>query len=97
MGWFNDYVLKTIRSMGYEPVIGSIHPQDSRQPGRDKILLKVRRRIEPGGVIILHDGGWRLGVNRAQTLEAVDILTDELLEDGYQFLTLSTMASKYLP
>jgi peptidoglycan-N-acetylglucosamine deacetylase len=93
MGWFNDYVLETIRSMGYEPVIGSIHPQDSRQPGREAILQRVRRRIEPGGVIILHDGGWRLGVNRQQTLEAVDILTDECLEAGYGFLTLSALTN----
>ncbi len=97
MGWINDYVLKTIRSMGYEPVIGSIHPQDSRRPGRDKIIQRVRKRVEPGSVIILHDGGWWLGVDREQTLEAVDILTDELLEAGYRFLTLSGMCPRLSP
>jgi peptidoglycan/xylan/chitin deacetylase (PgdA/CDA1 family) len=52
-------------------------------------LRRVRARIEPGAIIILHDGGWRLGVDRSQTLEAVDILTDELLADGYEFMTMS--------
>ena len=72
LGWFNDKVLEVTREMGYEPVIGSIHPQDSRQPGLQTILRRVRRRIEPGAVIILHDGGWRIGVSRDQTLQAVD-------------------------
>jgi peptidoglycan-N-acetylglucosamine deacetylase len=89
MGWINDTVLKTVRDLGYEPVIGSIHPQDSRRPGLQTILRRVRARIEPGAIIILHDGGWRLGVDRSQTLEAVDILTDELLADGYEFMTMS--------
>jgi len=92
MGWINDVVLNTMRGMGYEPVIGSIHPQDSRQPGLDVILRRVRRRIEPGAVIILHDGGWRVGADRGQTIAAVDILTDELLAEGYRFETLSELA-----
>lgn len=92
MGWINDVVLNTVRDMGYEPVLGSIHPQDSRQPGLEVILRRVRRRIEPGAVIILHDGGWRVGVDRGQTIAAVDILTDELLAEGYRFETLSELA-----
>lgn len=91
MGWFNDKVLEVARGAGYEPVIGSIHPQDSRQPGLETVLRRVRRRIEPGAIIILHDGGWRIGVDRSQTLAAVDIITDELLEAGYRFQTLSEL------
>jgi len=91
MGWFNDKVLEVTRQLGYEPVIGSIHPQDSRQPGLDTIVRRVCKRAEPGAIIILHDGGWRLGVDRSQTLAAVDIITDELLESGYRFQTLSEL------
>jgi len=89
MGWFNDAVLSTVRELGYQPVVGSIHPRDSRRPGRDAIIEHVRRRVEPGAVIILHDGGWRLGVDRSQTIEAVDVLTDELLAAGYGLRTVS--------
>ncbi len=92
MGWINDVVLCTARELGYEPVIGSIHPQDSRQPGLEVILRRVRRRIEPGAILILHDGGWRIGADRGQTIEATDILTDELLAAGYRFETLSELA-----
>lgn len=91
MGWFNATVLEVARGMGYRPVIGSIHPRDSRTPGLKYILDHVRPRIEPGAIIILHDGGWRVGVDRSQTIEAVDRLTDELLENGYGFHTLSAL------
>ena len=94
MGWFNDKVLEVTRGLGYEPVIGSVHPQDSRQPGLETILRRLRRRIDPGAIIILHDGGWRVGVDRSQSLAAVDIITDELLESGYRFQTLSELVGE---
>jgi peptidoglycan/xylan/chitin deacetylase (PgdA/CDA1 family) len=93
MGWINDRVLRVSRELGYEPVIGSIHPQDSRQPGLPEILRRLRRRLAPGAIIILHDGGWRIGASRQQTLQAVDILTDELLQAGYAFPTLSGLVA----
>ena len=94
MGWINDKVLRVTRDLGYEPVIGSIHPQDSRQPGLPVIMRRLRRRLEPGAIIILHDGGWRIRASRQQTLQAVDTLTDELLLEGYTFPTLSTMVDQ---
>ena len=94
MGWFNDKVLEVTRGLGYEPVIGSVHPQDSRQPGLETILRRLRRSIDPGAIIILHDGGWRVGVDRSQSLAAVDIITDELLESGYRFQTLSELVGQ---
>jgi peptidoglycan/xylan/chitin deacetylase (PgdA/CDA1 family) len=92
MGWFNRRVIAVAKGLGYRPVIGSIHPRDSRNPGVDVILERIRRRVEPGAIIILHDGGWSLGVSRRQTIEAADRITDELLADGYHFDTLSDLA-----
>jgi len=93
MGWINDKVLEATRGLGYEPVIGSIHPQDSRRPGTATILRRIRRRLEPGAIIILHDGGWRIGCDRSQTIAAVDTITDELLQAGYRFETLSELTA----
>ena len=92
MGWINDVVLGAIRETGHTPVIGSIHPQDSRKPGTDVIVNRVLRRIAPGAVIILHDGGWRERSDRRQSVAAADEITDALLAQGYRFLTLSEMA-----
>jgi len=92
MGWFNEIVVNEAVRMGYRPVIGSIHPHDSRQPGADEIAEHVLSRIEPGAIIILHDGGWRIGADRSQTVRAADRITTELLEKGFRFETLGELA-----
>lgn len=97
MGWFSGTVLAEVARMGYRPVIGSIHPHDSRKPGVEEITGHVLSRVEPGAIIILHDGGWSVGVDRSQTVRAVDRLTDDLLEDGYRFETLGELARETGP
>ena len=92
MGWFNGVVVREAVRMGYLPVIGSIHPHDSRRPGADEIAGHVLSRIEPGAIIILHDGGWRIGADRSQTVRAADRIASELLDQGYRFETLSELA-----
>ena len=92
VGWFTPRVLKVARAMGYEPVIGTVHPGDSRRPGENAIVERVRQRIQPGAIIILHDGGWRVTADRSGTVGAVDRLTDELLDQGYRFETLSELS-----
>jgi peptidoglycan/xylan/chitin deacetylase (PgdA/CDA1 family) len=94
MGWFNDIVVNEAVRMGYRPVIGSIHPHDSRKPGVKTIVEHVLRRIAPGAIIILHDGGWVVGADRSQTVGAVDRLTDNLLADGYRFETLGELVGE---
>jgi len=94
MGWFNTRVLRIIRDLGYHSVIGSIHPRDSQRPGVDSITQHVLSRATPGDIIILHDGGWRVGANRMQTIEAVDRITDALLERGYRFETMSELVGE---
>ena len=91
MGWFNDIVLREIRGTGHTPVIGSIHPQDSRKPGAGVIVHRVLRRASPGAIIILHDGGWRIHSDRSQSVAAADAITDSLLSQGYRFETLSNL------
>jgi peptidoglycan/xylan/chitin deacetylase (PgdA/CDA1 family) len=92
MGWFNDRVVREVVRMGYRPVIGSIHPHDSRQPAAEEIARHVLSRIEPGAIIILHDGGYRTGADRSQTVRAVDWITTELLDQGYRFQTVGDLS-----
>lgn len=94
MGWINDAALRTVRTLGYRPVIGSIHPRDFTRPGVERIVAHVTARVRPGSVIILHDGGARLGVDRTQTVAAAGRLIDELSGRGYRFRTLSGPAER---
>jgi peptidoglycan/xylan/chitin deacetylase (PgdA/CDA1 family) len=94
MGWFSDAAIAEVVRMGYKPVIGSIHPHDSRRPGAQAIFEHIRSRIGPGAIIILHDGGGRGRADRSQTVAAVDRITDELLALGYRFETVGSLADR---
>lgn len=94
MGWITDRSLQVVREMGYEPVIGSIHPRDSSRPGTDGIVRHVLERVAPGAVIILHDGGWRIAVDRTQSVRAAARLIERLRDQGYRFQTLSELSGR---
>lgn len=94
MGWFHTPGLKRLRELGYQPVIGNIHPRDFTSPGTDVIVDFVMKRISPGSIVILHDGGWRDGVDRSQTIAATDLLIDHLGERQYRFQTLSELVGE---
>jgi peptidoglycan/xylan/chitin deacetylase (PgdA/CDA1 family) len=92
-GWYSRRVLRAIREAGQTPVIGNVYPRDSKRPGAEEIERRVLRRIVPGSIVILHDGGWHGRIDRTQTLEAVDRITDSLGELGYEFLSLPALES----
>ena len=95
LGWFNRIVLGVANTLRLRPVIGSVYPEDSKNPGERTIVERVMRRVHDGAIIIMHDGGWQADCSRSQTLSAFDRITDQLLEDGVQMGTLSSLiASK---
>jgi len=51
------------------------------------IASHIISHIQPGQIILLHDGC----SNGAQTAQAVDILLDKLGRDGYRFITMSEL------
>lgn len=93
LGWFSSRVLLAVEDLGYQPVIGNIHPRDSARPGAGVIVTRVLDRADKGSIVILHDGGQWPKNDRRQTIEAVDRITDVLGEKGYGFVRLSDLAS----
>ncbi len=94
MGWFTNRILEIFRERTLYPVLGNIYPRDSIRPGVETIVQRVLERVEPGSIVILHDGGWRAGVDRGQTIEAVDRITDQLGVMGYGFDLLGDLLAR---
>lgn len=92
-GWFDHRVLELAREFGSQPVLGDVYPVDSRAPSSHAIVERVLRRIEPGSIVILHDGGWRAHIDRSRTIDAVDELTDVLGEQGWEFTGLDGLGA----
>lgn len=84
----NDDVFQLAEEFGYRP-IGTVNGEakDWEQPGVDYILDHTRPAIENGSILIFHDGYGE----RAQTIEAVRVLVQELAAEGYRFLTVSEL------
>lgn len=84
----NEDILSLAGEFGYTS-IGTVNggAKDWEQPGVDYILDHTRPTIENGSILIFHDGYGE----RAQTIEAVRILVEELAHEGYRFLSVSEL------
>ncbi len=91
MGLFTKRVLDIVEQSGYKAVVGDVYPRDSHGPGKEKIVRRVLSRVITGSIIILHDGGNSLQVDRTQTLEAVHVIIPELQSRGFEFVKLSQL------
>jgi peptidoglycan-N-acetylglucosamine deacetylase len=67
--------------LGYEIIMWDVDSRDFEQPGADVIVDNVLDDVEPGDIVLMHDGG----SNRAQTVEALPTIMQQLVERGYQF------------
>lgn len=61
--------------------------KDWRGAKAESISKHIIENIEPGQIILLHDGS----SNGMQTAKAVNILVDKLSQEGYRFITMSKL------
>ena len=85
---YNEDVELIVSRFKYQ-TIGAVNVDalDWEQPGRDHIITKTRERINNGVILLFHDG---FG-DRSQTVEAVEVLIEELFIQGYEFVTVSDL------
>jgi peptidoglycan/xylan/chitin deacetylase (PgdA/CDA1 family) len=74
-------------SLGLQTILWSVDPRDWSLPGPEAIVTRVLAAVQPGSVVIMHDGGG----DRSQTAEALLSILDSLRARGYRFLTLSEL------
>jgi peptidoglycan/xylan/chitin deacetylase (PgdA/CDA1 family) len=94
MGLFTKRVLDIVEQLGYKTVVGDVYPRDSHLPGQEKIVRRVLSRVITGSIIILHDGGNSVQIDRTQTLAAVQEIIPQLKSRGFDFVTLSRLLSR---
>jgi cellulose synthase/poly-beta-1,6-N-acetylglucosamine synthase-like glycosyltransferase len=84
--------IELVSAEGYLTVGMQIDPEDWRRPGVEEI---VRRTVEAaergdGNVVLLHDAGG----DRSQTVEAIPRIVAELINRGFQFVTISQLLGR---
>jgi peptidoglycan/xylan/chitin deacetylase (PgdA/CDA1 family) len=89
-GAYNDKVLIEARKRGYRTILWSIDPADWRRPSVDHVVDTVMNHIQPGSIVLLHDGQYPL-----PTPQAIGIIIDRLREQGYSIVTVSELLQYY--
>ncbi len=80
----DDAVNQGADDLGLRMAMWDVDPRDWERPGTDTIVDRVRSEVQPGDVVLLHDG-FR---DRGQTVAALERLLAELSDRGYRFTAM---------
>jgi peptidoglycan-N-acetylglucosamine deacetylase len=84
--------LRTIRAMGWTPVMWNVTGFDWNAKSAEFIEGKVTRQVKGGDVVLLHDGGHlQFGTDRGFTIQAVEKIVARYKGEGYRFRTIPEM------
>ena len=76
-------LLFVLWKMKKKMVLWNIGPKDFKATSSDEIIFRIEKEIKPGSIIVLHDKSGE------KTLAALKILIPKLLEQNYEFKTIS--------
>jgi peptidoglycan/xylan/chitin deacetylase (PgdA/CDA1 family) len=79
-GTWSPLVVRAMHQHDLTPLRWTDDPRDWSRPGSEAIVRRVVAQLEPGAVVLLHDGGG----DRAQTVEALRWLLTALEAAGWR-------------
>lgn len=90
---------RALADLGMTSVLVSDHGLDWKETDPGKIAERVLSEVEPGAIILLHDGHGDVDNphdqdSRAPTVKATEIIIKELKTRGYRFATVGEMIRK---
>ncbi|MEO1635138.1 MAG: chitin deacetylase family protein [Cyanobacteria bacterium J06631_9] len=85
MGFYNAEMVATAERHGYQVVLGSNFPYDTHIPSSQFASTFILSTVEPGDIIVLHDGEGR----GDRTIETLEKILPALKEKGYTVTTVS--------
>jgi hypothetical protein len=83
-GAYDSSIVQIARSLGLATVLWNVDPSDYTLPGVSAIKQRVLAQVQPGSIIISHDGGGP----RGQTLAAYPSIIAALRARGYRIVTI---------
>lgn len=87
-GSINKDVLKTASRLNQKVILWSVNPQDTENPGYRSIAAYVINHSKRGDIIRLHASD-----SAKQTVKALPLIIENLQNEGYSFVTMSTLIS----
>ena len=88
-GFRSPWTTPIASSYGERTVGWSLGVWDSDRPGVDEIVRRTLEGVNPGSIVLLHDGdGYNPDGDRLQTAAALPWIIDGLKANGYEFAAL---------
>jgi peptidoglycan/xylan/chitin deacetylase (PgdA/CDA1 family) len=87
MGLSNPRVFRAARALGLTVLGWSARGLDTILADPERIVARIIRRLEPGAIILLHDGG----IPAARLITTVKTLLDTVRAHGYEVVRLDRM------
>ena len=88
---FREGVIKTVaKEQGYQMVLWSVDTEDWRGLSASQIENAIMKDVKDGSIILCHD----YVVGNSHTPEALRRVIPQMLEDGYEFVTVSDLVRK---
>src|SRR5690606_38502865 len=75
-------VAGVVADHGLTPLDWTVDPRDWSRPGSASIVQGVLNKVQPGAIVLLHDGGG----DRSQTVTALGQILDALSRAGYGYV-----------
>ena len=83
---------RVLRDAGLHPISGEFcHALEPVQPSSRRIARRALAKVRPGSIVIFHDGYDAKDADRSRTVEAVKVVVDTLLQDGFSFSTVDDL------
>ncbi len=91
-GFRNPFVVPAARRLGYRVFGWSFGVWDTARPGPEEIRRRMRSKIGPGSILLLHDGdGYDVRGDRLQTAEALPGIIADTRAAGLDFRPLADL------
>ncbi len=95
-GYRSPFLISMIVDMCYTVFGWTFGVFDTAKPGVEVIRRRVRKRLKPGAIVLLHDGdGYDPGGDRMQTAAALPGIIPDARNAGYEFAPLSDLLYKH--
>jgi peptidoglycan/xylan/chitin deacetylase (PgdA/CDA1 family) len=91
-GYRNPFLFRAVRPFGYRVMGWTFGVWDTARPGAAEIRRRMRAKLAPGAILLLHDGdGYDPDGDRCQTAEALPGIIDDVRAAGYEFRPLAEL------
>jgi peptidoglycan/xylan/chitin deacetylase (PgdA/CDA1 family) len=96
-GYRSPFLKSIIVDMRYTVFGWTFGVFDTAKPGVEEIRRRVRKRLRPGAIVLLHDGdGYDAEGDRLQTANALPGIIADARNAGYEFAPLSELLNTHV-